>query len=333
MTVAFTICSNNYLSQAKALADSVKSTDPDIKFYVGLVDDFENIPAAYRSTFDRETIIEVPIIQIPNLDWMKENYDIVELNTATKPFYFQYLFDLHPEATKFIFLDPDILVYRSLGEIEDLLDKHSIIFTPHLTEPINDDRHTFQIHEPDILNHGIYNLGFVAINTSANAKHFINWWADRLLEQCKHDLCHGLFVDQLWCNLVPGFYDDVLISRHLGYNMAYWNLQERTLSIKDGTYMVNDRDPLLFFHFSTFNPAIENNIAVKQNRYKLSDRPDLIPLYKDYEQKVRKNHYEELKNVNCVYGRRPKPVKRYKRVRSAATKPLKWIVRIIEEVV
>ncbi|MCR9063071.1 MAG: glycosyl transferase [Cytophagales bacterium] len=302
MTVAFTICSNNYLSQAKALADSVKQTNPDVTFYIGLADKFENIPAEYAKTFSGCQIIEVQDITIENFHWMHDNYDIIELNTAVKPFYFTHLFGKHPEADHFIYLDPDILVYQPLSVITQKLASHNIILTPHLTEPITDDHHTYFTHEHDMLNHGVFNLGFVAINNSSESKRFIDWWQERLKDQCKHDLCNGLFVDQLWCNLVPSYFEGVLVEKHAGMNMAYWNLQERTISLKNEDYYVNENYPLVFFHFSTFNPDLEDNIATKQNRYKLSDRPDLKPLYADYESKVVANHFRELKKIACVYG-------------------------------
>ncbi|MFT5883707.1 MAG: hypothetical protein ACI9IP_000148 [Arcticibacterium sp.] len=333
MTLAFTICSNNYISQAKALADSVKRHNPNVIFYICLADKFEQIPDKYRKAYEPYNILEVKNLGIPNFDWMNSNYDIIEFNTSIKPYCFQYFFNKHQDVTKLIFLDPDIVVYDSLISIEKNLATHNIILTPHLTQPIEDSRLNFTIHEHDILNHGIFNLGFVAINNSSESKRFINWWADRLAEQCKHDLCNGLFVDQLWCNLVPCYFEKVLIDKNLGMNMAYWNLQERVITKVDGQYLVNGTDSLLFFHFSTFNPEIEDNIAAKQNRYKLSQRNDLQELYRNYEETVKLNHFYELKGLQCQYGRRPKPVKRYKRVRALITKPMRGLVQFIEETI
>ncbi len=287
MTLAFTICSNNYISQAKALADSVKRHNPNITFYIGLADKLEKIPEVYRKDFENYNIIEAKDLGIANFNWMNSNYDIIEFNTAIKPYCFQYFFNKHPDSDKLIFLDPDIMIYDSLVSIEKKLTKHNVILTPHLTQPIEDSRQDYTIHEHDMLNHGIFNLGFVAINNSSEAKRFISWWAERLAEQCKHDLCNGLFVDQLWCNLVPCYFENVLVDKHLGMNMAYWNLQERVVTNENGEYLVNGTDSLLFFHFSTFNPAIKDNIATKQNRYKLSDREDLQELYKNYEETVK----------------------------------------------
>ncbi len=329
MTIAFTICSNNYLSQAKTLFDSIQKVNPEIKFYVGLLDRFEDLPIEYQQHFESLDIIQVNEVDIPAFDWMNENYDIIELNTAIKPFYFQHFFK---SANKVIYLDPDIYCFKSLDHIVYTLDEYNAVLTPHLTVPINDDPSKFVVHEKEMLNHGIYNLGFTAIKNNEEGQKMVNWWAERLEKQCFHNLCQGLFVDQLWCNLMPIYFDKVKIDKHLGLNMAYWNLYERTLSKKDGHYFVNENTPLIFFHFSNFNPHISHNIAQKQNRYTLENRPDLVELYDFYTEKVEGNHYTALIGKKCAFGKQAPPVKRYKRLRKWASWPFRKVTKVIEEI-
>jgi hypothetical protein len=68
------------------------------------------------------------------------------------------------------------------------------------------------------------------------------------------DRLDGLFTDQKWMNLVPCFHDKgVLVSRNPGYNLAHWNMHARELRSIQGEYLV-DGYPLVFFHFSGFDP-------------------------------------------------------------------------------
>ena len=97
MTIAFTICSINYLAQARTLGDSLKITNPEIQFFIGLVDILHGVE------FDKEFTPEYPLIEIDKIDIedfdeMAARYDITELNTAVKPFYFTYFFKKYPEA-------------------------------------------------------------------------------------------------------------------------------------------------------------------------------------------------------------------------------------------
>ena len=83
------ICSNNYLSQAKVLSDSVYQYDKDnYIFYIVLCD---KMSEKVDYSIFHANFIEADKLGIENFKWMTSYYDIVELNTAIKPFAFKYL--------------------------------------------------------------------------------------------------------------------------------------------------------------------------------------------------------------------------------------------------
>ena len=41
----------------------------------------------------------------------------------------------------------------------------------------------------------------------------------------------GLFVDQRWVDLVPALFDDYVVMKRAGLNVAYWNLHERSIEL------------------------------------------------------------------------------------------------------
>ena len=97
MTIAFTICSINYLAQARTLRDSLRSSNPEVHFFVGLVDRLDNV------TFEEAFVPDFPLVEIHKIGIegfgeMCDRYNITELNTAVKPFYFTYFFNQYPEA-------------------------------------------------------------------------------------------------------------------------------------------------------------------------------------------------------------------------------------------
>ena len=67
MKIGFTICSNNYLAQAKILQTSFLVHNPDYKFFIGLVDQLD--PAInYKNQFnDSVILIEEKIILDTNI--------------------------------------------------------------------------------------------------------------------------------------------------------------------------------------------------------------------------------------------------------------------------
>ena len=164
-----------------------------------------------------------------------------------------------------------------------------IIITPHFTNPLNDNK--FQAEE-DFLNSGLYNLGFIAVKNTPEGCKMINWWAERLRHKAFIDLKRGLFTDQKWINFVPLFFKGVAILNHPGYNMAYWNLHERSLSKKKDGYFVNRTYPLVFYHFSGFNPLVPDLLSKYQDRFTFEQRSDILELFKNYSNQLLLNNYE-----------------------------------------
>src|SRR5476649_1336633 len=119
MNVAFTLCSINYLAQAKTLCDTMAKTNPSWKFILGLVDkNVNNVDLSFMGC----EIIEVEQVPIDGFEGMVNQYSIVEFITAVKPFYFTHLFKTRPEVDKIIYFDPDIMILGPLTDLEIKLD-------------------------------------------------------------------------------------------------------------------------------------------------------------------------------------------------------------------
>jgi hypothetical protein len=192
---------------------------------------------------------------------------------------FEYL--LHERGVPHaIYLDPDIRVYQSMDFLQEELQQHNILLTPHICTPIVFDGQAPS--ENTFLNFGIYNLGFIAVANSREALRFLWWWKAHTYRQCYIDVYKGIFTDQLPVNLAPIFFNDVKVLRGMGLNMAPWNLHERQLSFTAGHYLVNEETPLIFYHFSCFKPGCPELPYHTYNRYRLADRPDLVSLYEEY---------------------------------------------------
>ena len=295
--IAFTICSTNYVAQALALGDSLLVHNPTYHFIIGLVDEIDEAYPIVHST--NYTLIPIKEIGIPNFNAFCAQYNITELNTAVKPFYFSYLFEKNEAVESIVYLDPDIFVYHSFEVLEKHLLANQIVLTPHITKPINDNKYPT---ETDFLNAGIYNLGFIALKRGNESLALIIWWKERLTHLCKIDFEKGLFVDQLWLNFAALFYKEVFVLDNPGYNMAYWNLQERSLSENStGTYTVNNQCPLVFYHFSGYDLHKQYAISKYQNRFSFSDRKDITPLFDKYHQDVMSRGFNAFAAIPCKY--------------------------------
>jgi lipopolysaccharide biosynthesis glycosyltransferase len=297
-TVVVTTCSANHLAQAKGMGDSLLRYNPDYKLLIGLVDKLqERKPANYYAPHD---MAEAHELNIPQFDEMLKRYDVFELNCALKIFFVMHAFKKYA-AERVIFLDSDILVFDSLQYIEDELDNNSILLTPHILTPFEADGK--RPYEREMLKNGIFNGGFFALRNDEPGKAFLNWWKERMTDQCYVNLKEGMFVDQKWLNLAPLYFSSLKWLQHPGCNMAYWNLHERKLAKADDRFSVNGQ-PLLFFHFSGYSMQSPDLISRHQDRISMNENSALKELFNLYHTTLLKNNHLEMLKSKCYYTKK-----------------------------
>jgi len=281
-----TIISPNYLGYARTVAASYLRQHPGHKFFVLIV---AALDVSAREKFAGDQFIPVMLREIGLADvrGLGMKYDILELNTNVKPTFIKYLIARY-ELEQLVYLDPDIFVYKALTPVFSAMDGGATaVLTPHLTSPVNDGKRP---SEQDMLYNGTFNLGFVAVRRCAESGRLLDWWEQRCLEQGFSEGRTGLFVDQKWMNLAPGMFADVAILRDAGCNMAYWNLQERTLRADGDGYVVEPAGVrLCFFHFSGIDVKDASVLSNNTDRLSLAERPDLARIFADYKAAVLAN--------------------------------------------
>ncbi|MEO8673511.1 MAG: glycosyltransferase family 4 protein [Tahibacter sp.] len=293
--VFFTIASRNYLGYALSLMQSVAAQHPASPRYLCLVDQDDD--QSVRSPwFD---VVSIAQLGLPHFDAFVFRYDIMELNTAVKPWMFAWL-RRHQPKRALIYLDPDIVLVDRMRALEQAFAAGAmLVLTPHLLAPVEDDDHPGELA---ILRSGTYNCGFVAMGAHAQADHMIRWWSDKLEHGCVVDLAAGLFTDQKWMDLAPGLFDDVTILRDPGYNVAYWNLSQRRISLHEGHWYANG-SPLVFVHFSGVSLDFPAQFSRHQNRHTAASIGELRVLYDDYLRTLTANHQTEYARAPYAFGR------------------------------
>lgn len=293
---ACTIVSKNYISYARVLAESFLEHHPEGRFFVLLVDRNEGKIDPARERF---TLVEAEELEgVPNLPSFLFKYTLLEANTAIKPFFMEHLIDRHGLAN-LVYFDPDILITGSLDELAAHVDEYSIVLTPHLTEPIDDEAYP---GEQAILMSGSFNLGFVALRATDTSRRLLRWWQQRLYDKCLVRISEALFVDQKWMDLAPGLFKDVFVLSHPGYNAAYWNLHGRKITREKAGWRANGQ-PLVFFHFSGINPESLEGVSKHQDRFRLADIGQAADLYRLYASKVLEAGYAECRPWPYAFGK------------------------------
>lgn len=291
--IVFTICSNNYLSEAIVLGDSLTSNGLNRDcFKIYLADKFSQEIDYSSIVYD---IIEVESTVIPDFEKIKESYNIIEFNTAVKPSLFKALMNDFPNENLFSYLDPDIYVISDFEKcVTAEIEKNSILLTPHITEPLSINTLPF---ENDFLNYGIYNLGFLAVLRAEETFNFLHWWEQRTINMGVINVENGLFVDQLWINLVPIFFSKVKITYNLGLNVAFWNINQRKIEKKSKLYYVRNYE-LIFIHFSSLD--FKNRRLTKKN-HSTKENIVLKEIVEEYCNKLENANYLFYKTIPYHY--------------------------------
>ena len=271
-----TIIARNYLPFARVLAKSFKEHHPESDFYIVIID-HPQLLSDSGIVGCKEVGLDSINFEGERYEYMATIYNVTEFATSVKPFVLRHFLSEHEVV---FYIDPDIKIFGRLDNLVSTTAKAGISLTPHCLKPMARDGKGPS--EREIMQAGIYNLGFCGV--SRLGIDFLDWWSERLRRDALIDPNNHLFTDQRWVDFVPSLFD-VHIEKSPSYNVAYWNLDQRTIwKSANGKYMIDD-DNLKFFHFSGFAPGsiLISKYQPTDPRVTFETIPELVALYDDYE--------------------------------------------------
>lgn len=282
---------------ANILGDSITLNQPNTDFMVFVIGGYDKSLPHCQSNYK---LISINDLDIENLNELAFKYELLEFCTAIKPKSFEYVFKQKYEQA--IYLDPDIYVFSNLDHIFSSLENNPICLAPHIIYP--EVEYTGHWPQGDILAAGVYNLGFAAIRKTDQTELFLKWWNKNLSESCFSERSEGFFTDQKWMNFCPIYFPETNIIRHLGVNVAIWNIQEREIVHQDNRFYVRRRDakdktlyPISFFHFSNLRfreaeKGFDNFLPFSFNKI-----PDIIEIVELYRSKLIESNFVQYNKI------------------------------------
>lgn len=290
-TAIITISSYNYFPYGLNCLYSCKKYNKSFDLFYLVADRFQTSLCNRYSTDINFIALEQLSITAIELTNLKFKYNIVEFNTCIKPLVIKLL--LEKGYNSVIYLDPDIECYSSFEQLLHEWSTYSIIVTPHKTtsaeSPLIKDR--------EFLNNGIYNLGFICVNSSYESEKFLDWWWNKLKKECFIDYEEGLATDQIWVELASTIFENFYVSKNLGLNVAFWNIHERKLVKKGNSYSINGF-PLVFFHFSSL--SLNCDLSLLRHIYEFSE--DFKIFYFEHCGKVKNYDYDFFQKIPYEYS-------------------------------
>jgi hypothetical protein len=274
MTLDHTFCTivtRSYLRGAAALAEGIARHHPEAKLHTLILDPGPE-PVALPEAMVAHGL---EALGLDDATAMTVYYDAHALSNNLKPFFMRHL--ARAGHRKVVFLDSDIMVTSPLSGALALLDDHAFLLTPHLLDASRSDRGEVAL---DVMaDYGAYNGGFIAIRADQTGLRILDWLCDRLAKTALRfadqkilTLCAQLFAKDFHCIADPSC------------NVAYWNLHERDLVLRDGQFLVGNA-PLTFFHFSGYRFDQPGRFSAHSRRNAV-DHDALGPLLASYDAAV-----------------------------------------------
>jgi hypothetical protein len=256
----FSLCSNQGVPQARLLFETIQKFLPSADCFLILADAY--YPAVRYP--DGCVVIAADELGISDFASFAFRYERHEFTSAIKPFAFLHLLGVRG-YTHCLYFNPDIEIFSPLPAVTAALEANvSFVLTPHILAPAE------QADGPDdiaIMRGGTFNLGFLGVSGTREARDRLGWWARWLRTHCVDGRPIGLYIDQKFMDLMPGLARGARILRDPGLNLAYWNLPQRRFQPDaPGGPMVND-GPLGFFHYSGFDPATPERLSTQTDQF------------------------------------------------------------------
>lgn len=278
-----TIAAKHALPYARVLARSLAEHHPDLTCFVLLADEVQGCFDPEREPFELVRLSDVGIPDLPRFCFAHGEH---ELSYACTPYLLGSVLDRG--CTRVLFLKQETVVAGAIDRLLARLERHSILLTPHLLEPVSGPDRVER--ELNILQSGVFNAGVVGVSETSSARAFLGWWQDRVYEHCLHAIADGMHYEQRWLDLAPVFFADVCIDRDPGSNIGHWNLPERTATAPR------------VLRFSGFDPERPEQVTRYSARLSMSDLGPLASAFATYAEALIDAGWREAQDWPYAYG-------------------------------
>lgn len=269
------ICSLEYINYYRELYKSLKKHNPQASQILYFIGDLGEL-----NWDEFDTIVNF------NDDYKNcdESYNRLERICSLRARAVLNAFDQGYE--KVVFCGAKIKFFDKPCLLETLLNDHSAVVTPHITQPLPEDGKFPSNASVSFTGH--ISTDLVGFKKCPEIIKFLTWQDEIMKNQVK--TTNNTYLDQSWLNFLPFFVENVKILHHPGYNRAYWNWNQTNWVKQSSKWVMADDSHWVFktlvcFQFSGLDLENPVTISKHQNRYKAEG--DFLEFLKDYVEKVK----------------------------------------------
>lgn len=230
----------NYLIKGLAMHSSLMRYNPDCMLYILCMDDYTKI-IIEKLKLKNTHLISLSDFEDSQLLKAKQNRNIIEYYWTCTPSLPLYVLKKN-KSEYCIYIDADFMFYSSVDPIIDELNNKSIYIVEHRYPKNQKERNETS---------GRFNVGILVFKNDKEGIECLEKWRKQCIDWCYWREEDGKMGDQLYLNDWPKLYKNIVISANLGVNVAPWNINQYSITIKNHSIYLNS-DKLICFHFHQF---------------------------------------------------------------------------------
>jgi hypothetical protein len=246
----------NYLPHFQSLHKSLLNVNPYFILYAFCMD---KISYQYLVNAKLSNIIVIDGTELENqfstLTKVKNERSIVEYYFTCSPLICKYVFINYKEIPELTYLDADLYFFTNPEPLFEEMGNSSVAIIGHRFSFITKRNHIY----------GNYNVGWITFKNNKNGFLCLNDWVENCLNWCFQKLEDGKYADQKYLDYWKDNYEGVIELKHIGANLAIWNINNYKLSMKGDNIFV-DNQPLIFYHFANLKQISQNSFKTDLSR-------------------------------------------------------------------
>lgn len=274
-------------------AQSFGQHNPGIPFLTLLADEPDSSYDPLREPF---STVSLDDLAVDDPAGFRFQYNELELSYACTPYLIDHLLERGYDGV--VFLKQETLVLGSLAPEFEMLQRHSVLLTPHLLEPPRGERAVET--ELNVLRAGVYNGGFVAFNNSAESRQLLAWWKQKTRWGCFREVEEGVHFEQRWLDFAPSLAPAHHILRDPGMNVGHWNLPERTIQAGNGTVLAAGV-PCRVFRFSGYQYEAPHMVTRYNRHMTVDSTSEAAQVFRRYQAMLEAAGHEACQRLGYAY--------------------------------
>jgi hypothetical protein len=286
MTSFCTYFDRNYLPQGLALHRSLIRQQPSAELWVLCLDE-ETRSILGSLQLERAHVVTVDDLLgfDPRLVDAREDRSALEFYYACTPQLIRYVAQQRDGASV-AYVDADVLFFGDPSTIYREDPGSEILLMEHRS---GDPR--------ALAERGHFNLCFVHLEPTDNARRALQWWCDATIESTAMD--GETWGDQKYLDRFPELFESVGVLRSPATTLAPWNVYQHDFSLDESGRVLADGQPLVAYHFARM--LIAGPHVFTPARREWLPRSVLEWIYRPYMHEIRAS-FEQIRGVAPGYS-------------------------------